>query len=108
MSVTIKAWLSIGSTYTYLTALRLRNVIEASGIKLDIRQIIIRQIIKNREKYSGCTVHLVSPKLDSGKIIMQKKVRVFKSDTPETISKRILKQEHILYPKAIKKIYSNY
>ena len=49
MSVTIKAWLSIGSTYTYLTALRLRNVIEASGIKLDIRPISIRQIMKNMD-----------------------------------------------------------
>ena len=49
MSVTIKAWLSIGSTYTYLTALRLRKVIEASGIKLDIRPISIRQIMKNMD-----------------------------------------------------------
>ena len=49
MSVTIKAWLSIGSTYTYLTALRVRNVIEASGIKLDIRPISIRQIMKNMD-----------------------------------------------------------
>ena len=49
MSLTIKAWLSIGSTYTYLTALRLRKVIEASGIKLDIRPISIRQIMKNMD-----------------------------------------------------------
>ena len=49
MSVTIKAWLSIGSTYTYLTALRLQNVIEASEIKLDIRPISIRQIMKNMD-----------------------------------------------------------
>jgi len=49
MSVTIKAWLSIGSTYTYLTALRLRSVVEASGIKLDIRPISIRQIMKNMD-----------------------------------------------------------
>ena len=47
--VTIKAWLSIGSTYTYLTALRLRNVIDASGINLDIRPISIRQIMKNMD-----------------------------------------------------------
>ena len=47
MSGTIKAWLSIGSTYTYLTALRLRSVVEASRIKLDIRPISIRQIMKN-------------------------------------------------------------
>ena len=49
MSVTIKAWLSIGSTYTYLTALRLRSVVEASGITLDIRPISIRQIMKNMD-----------------------------------------------------------
>ena len=49
MSVTIKAWLSIDSTYTYLMALRLRNVVEASGIKLDIRPISIRQIMKNMD-----------------------------------------------------------
>ena len=49
MSRTIKAWLSIGSTYTYLTALRLRSVVDASGIKLDIRPISIRQIMKNMD-----------------------------------------------------------
>ena len=49
MSPTIKAWLSIGSTYTYLTALRLRSVVEASRIKLDIRPISIRQIMKNMD-----------------------------------------------------------
>ena len=49
MPVTIKAWLSIGSTYTYLTALRLRNLIETSGIKMDIRPISIRQIMKSMD-----------------------------------------------------------
>ena len=49
MSRTIKAWLSIGSTYTYLTALRLRSVVDASGIKLDISPISIRQIMKNMD-----------------------------------------------------------
>ena len=49
MSGTIKAWLSIGSTYTYLTALRLHPVVEASRIKLDIRPISIRQIMKNMD-----------------------------------------------------------
>jgi len=66
-----------------------------------------QKVIENKEKYSGCTVHLVSSKLDSGRIILQKKIRIFNSDTPKTLSKRILKQEHILYPKAIKKIYSS-
>ena len=63
--------------------------------------------IKNKDKYSGCTVHLVNSKLDSGRIILQKKIKIKKKETPKSLSKRILKEEHILYPKAIKKIYSN-
>ena len=63
--------------------------------------------IKNKEKYSGCTVHYVSSKLDSGKIILQKKIKILKKDTPNSLSKRILKEEHVLYKKSIKKIYPN-
>ena len=59
--------------------------------------------IKNKDKYSGCTVHLVNSKLDSGRIINQKKVRINKLDTPETLAKKILAQEHKLYPVAIMK-----
>ena len=62
--------------------------------------------IINREKFSGCTVHFVNSKLDSGKIIIQKKVRINKKDDPKSLSKKILKQEHLLYPKALKKILS--
>ena len=62
--------------------------------------------IKNKDKYSGCTVHLVSCKLDSGRIINQKKVKISKLDTPETLAKKILAQEHKLYPEAILKIFS--
>ena len=62
--------------------------------------------IKNNEKFSGCTVHLVNSKLDSGKIILKKKVKINKNDTPKTLAKKILTQEHILYPKAILKIFS--
>ena len=65
------------------------------------------RVIANGEKNSGCTVHLVSPILDSGKIILQKKVKVTKRDTAKILQKKILKQEHILYPKAIKKFLSN-
>ena len=64
------------------------------------------RVIKNNEKYSGCTVHYVSEKLDSGKVIMQKKVKVLKNDTVYSLKKRILKSEHLLYPAAIKKIYN--
>jgi phosphoribosylglycinamide formyltransferase-1 len=62
--------------------------------------------IKNKDSHSGCTVHYVSNKLDSGKIINQKKVRITKTDTPKLLAKRILTQEHKLYPKAILKIFS--
>ena len=61
--------------------------------------------LKNHDKYSGCTVHLVNSKLDSGKIILQKKVKIFKNDVVETLSKRVLIQEHKLYPEAIKKLF---
>jgi phosphoribosylglycinamide formyltransferase 1 len=60
--------------------------------------------IKNKDQYSGCTVHFVNSKLDSGKIIIQKKVKIKKNDTPKSLAKRILAQEHKLYPKAILKI----
>ena len=63
--------------------------------------------IQNKEKYSGCTVHLVNSKLDSGKIILQKKVKLSKEETPSSLQKKILKYEHILYPKAISKIFLN-
>ncbi len=62
--------------------------------------------LKNNDKYSGCTVHLVNSKLDSGKIILQKKVKIYKNDNIETLSKRVLKQEHKLYPTAIKKLFN--
>jgi phosphoribosylglycinamide formyltransferase-1 len=62
--------------------------------------------IRNNDKYSGCTVHFVNSRLDSGKIINQKKVRIKKLDTPKTLAKRILIQEHKLYPAAIMKVLS--
>ena len=65
-----------------------------------------QRAIENNDKYSGCTVHFVNSKLDSGKIILQKRVVILKKDTPNILSKRILAQEHKLYPKAILKIFS--
>ena len=62
--------------------------------------------IKNKDIYSGCTVHFVTPKLDSGKIIYQRKVKISKKDTPKTLANKILVQEHKLYPKAIMKIFN--
>ena len=64
------------------------------------------RVIKNKEKYSGCTVHIVNAKLDAGKIILQKKIRISKKDNAKTLKKKILKTEHILYPKAIEKLFS--
>ena len=66
-----------------------------------------QRVIQNKEKYSGCTVHIVNSKLDSGKIILQKKIKILNKDTPKTLAKRILKHEHILYKKAVMKVYSN-
>ena len=65
------------------------------------------RVIKNKEVYSGCTVHLVNSKLDSGKIILQKKVKIGKNDNQLTLKARILKLEHSLYPKAIVKLFGN-
>ena len=62
--------------------------------------------IKNKDKFSGCTVHYVSPKLDSGKIIIQKKIKISIRDNPTTLAKKVLKQEHKLYPAAIMKIFN--
>ena len=60
--------------------------------------------LKNNDKFSGCTVHYVNSNIDSGKIILQKKVKIIKNETVSSLSKKILKEEHKLYPKAINKI----
>ena len=66
-----------------------------------------KKVINNKEKYSGSTVHLVSSKLDSGLTILQKKIKVSKFDNEKTLEKKILKIEHVLYPKAIKKFLAS-
>ena len=60
--------------------------------------------IKNREKFAGCTVHYVNSKLDSGKIILQRKVKISRKDDHTSLAKKVLKIEHLIYPAAIKKI----
>ena len=77
-----------------------------SIIKPDAVERNLQEEIKKKDKFSGCTVHFVNEKLDSGKIILQKKVKIFKSDNPKSLAKKILKVENILYPKAIDKIFS--
>ena len=61
-------------------------------------------VLEAGDLFSGCTVHVVSEEYDKGPILEQAKVQVYKSDTPQTLAKRVLEQEHILYPKVI----SNY
>ena len=65
-----------------------------------------KRVLLNNEKYSGCTVHFVNSRLDAGKIILQKKVKIRKSETAKSLAKKILTQEHRLYPKAIKKVFN--
>ena len=65
-----------------------------------------KRALKNKEKFAGCPVHYVTSKLDSGEIILQKKVKINKKDTVNSLKKKILKKEHQLYPSAIRKIFS--
>ncbi|MDB3949366.1 phosphoribosylglycinamide formyltransferase [Candidatus Pelagibacter sp.] len=62
--------------------------------------------ITNKDKLAGCTVHYVTEKLDSGKIILQKKVKITANDNANTLAKKVLKQEHKLYPVAIMKVFN--
>ena len=63
--------------------------------------------LRNKDRYSGCTVHYVTDKLDSGKIILQKKVKITKGDDQKTLARKVLKLEHKLYPSSINKIFFN-
>ncbi len=60
-----------------------------------------KQAIDYGVKFSGCTVHFVDEGVDTGPIILQSIVKIKDDDTEETLSKRILAQEHKTYPKAI-------
>ena len=64
-----------------------------------------KRVLKNKEKYSGCTVHFVTPKLDSGRIILQKKIIIDKNETENSLQKKILRLEHTLYPISIISIF---
>ena len=66
-----------------------------------------RRVVENKEKFTGCTVHLVNTRLDSGKIILQKKIKILKKDNENSLAKKILKLEHQLYPRAIVKFLSS-
>ena len=64
-----------------------------------------KRVLKNKEKYSGCTVHFVTPELDSGKIISQKKILIDKNETEMSLKRKILKQEHKLYSQSIISVF---
>ena len=66
-----------------------------------------QKALKNNDKYSGCTVHYVTNKVDSGKIILQKKVKIKRNDSLNTLTKKVLLEEHKLYPRAISKVFKN-
>ncbi len=66
-----------------------------------------RRVIENKEKFTGCTVHLVNSRLDSGKIILQKKIKILRKDNENSLAKKVLKLEHQLYPRAIVKFLSS-
>ena len=64
-----------------------------------------KRVLKSKAKYSGCTVHFVSPALDSGKIILQKRVFINKNETENSLKEKILRQEHKIYPQSIISIF---
>ena len=63
-----------------------------------------KRVLENRETYHGCTVHQVNEGIDSGKLIAQYKIKIYDNDNEETLSKRLLLKEHILYSKVLEEI----
>ena len=63
-----------------------------------------QRALKAKEKFSGCTIHFVNKKLDSGKIISKKKVKILKKDSLKKLEKRVLKEENKLYPLVLEKL----
>ena len=61
-----------------------------------------RAVIQAKEKYSGPTIHFVDDMYDNGEILLQKKVEISNEDTPESLQKKVLELEHVVYPEAIK------
>ena len=64
--------------------------------------------IKNKDKFAGASIHKVTEKLDSGRVILQKKVKILKSDNIRSLKKKVLKTEHEIYPKAIDIFLTNH
>ena len=61
-----------------------------------------QRVLENNETKTGCTVHYVNQEMDGGKIILQREVEISAEDTETSVSKKVLKEEHLIYPKAIK------
>jgi phosphoribosylglycinamide formyltransferase-1 len=68
---------------------------------------IHRRVVENKELFSGLTIHYVNKEYDKGAIIFQEKVELSKNDTAETLSKKILKLEHLHYPLVIEKLLND-
>ena len=64
-----------------------------------------KRVLQSKAKYSGCTVHFVTPELDSGKIILQKRVLISKNETESSLKKKILHHEHKIYSQSIRTIF---
>ena len=92
---------SLGSEYAGLFSNddKLSNQLYEAGIKVE-EKVWRMPLNKNYDK-------LINSKLDAGKVILQKRVRVYKNDNSKTLAKRILKQEHKIYPLALNKLISN-
>jgi formyltetrahydrofolate-dependent phosphoribosylglycinamide formyltransferase len=67
-----------------------------------------KAVLESGVRYSGLTIHYVDNEYDNGRIIFQKSVKIDDEDTPETLQEKILKQEHIYYPKIIAELEKNY
>ena len=64
----------------------------------------VDQALRKGVKFTGCTVHIVDSGIDTGTILDQEIVKVSKNDSTESLKKKILKKEHYLYIKVIKKL----
>ena len=92
-----------------------KNFIKAFGYKIvNIHPSLLpkykglnthKRVLKSKEKYSGCTVHFVTPELDSGKIILQKKIVIDKNETENSLKRKILIQEHKIYSQSIISVF---
>ena len=66
-----------------------------------------QRVLKSKEKMSGCTVHIVNEKIDDGPILGQELVQIEINETVSSLEEKILKKEHILYPKVLKSFLCN-